>query len=77
MKRKWMIALSVAVVVLGSAAYVVIGFVWLEARASHELLDKLALAKPGVSLSEVSDQLGTKMRECSVRRCSRLGKCEG
>ena len=36
-----------------------------ELRSSNELLFKLALAKPGTHISEISEQLGTPMREFS------------
>ena len=35
----------------------------IELRSSNELLCKLALAKPGIHVSEISEQLGTPMRE--------------
>jgi len=65
MKRRWIIAFSVTVFLLTCAAYVAVGVLWLEARSSKELLGKLALARPGVHLSEISDRLGPQMRECS------------
>ncbi len=43
----------------------VAGFWLLELRASNQLLQKLALAKPGVRLSQISGQLGSPMREFS------------
>jgi hypothetical protein len=55
-----------AIVVLGlllcfmSAAA---GFLLIELRASNQLLRKLALAKPGIRLSQISGQLGPQMRE--------------
>ncbi len=35
----------------------------IELRSSNELLCKLALAKPGIHISEISEQLGTPMGE--------------
>lgn len=35
----------------------------IENYAANRLLDRLALAKPGVRLSEISQKLGTQMRE--------------
>ena len=33
-------------------------------RSNNGLLRKLALAKPGIKISEISEQLGPIMREC-------------
>ena len=42
---------------------VVAAFWWLQVQASDELLRELALAQPGISLSEIRDQLGLQMGE--------------
>ncbi len=60
--------LITAVVVLGVLLCLVsaaAGFWLLESRASNRLLEKLALAKPGVRVSQIADKLGPQMREFS------------
>lgn len=47
------------------AAGAVAVFSVMERYATNLLLDKLALAKPGVHISEISQKLGTQMREHS------------
>ncbi len=63
MKRKWVIAFCVTLLFVVATVAVLLGFLWLERCSSSELLDKLALAKPGVHLPEISDRLGPQMRE--------------
>ncbi len=65
MTRGRKIAFGLAVFLFVYTACLAVGLLWLETRSSRELLDKLALARPGVPLSEISDRLGTKMRECN------------
>jgi len=60
--------LITAVVVLGVLLCLVsaaAGFWLLELRASNRLLDKLALAKPGIRVSQIAERLGLPMREFS------------
>jgi hypothetical protein len=60
--------LITAVVVLGVLLWFVsagAGWLLLEVRASNRLLDKLALAKSGVRVSQIADQLGLQEREFS------------
>ncbi len=60
--------LSSVTIVLGLLLCVVsaaAGFWLLELRASNRLLQKLALAKPGVRISQIAGQLGPPMREFS------------
>lgn len=65
MTRGRKIVFGLAAFLLAYAVCLVVGLLWLETRSSRELLDKLALARLGVPLSEISDRLGTKMRECN------------
>ena len=64
-KRKWTIVFCVTQPIVVAIVVVILGFLWLERSSSNELLDKLALAKPGVNLPEISDRLGPQMRECT------------
>lgn len=64
--RKYM----VVIVIVGLMLYAcgaTLAAVWLdlERRSREELLDKLAIAKPGTHVAEISDRLGPLMRECS------------
>jgi hypothetical protein len=54
---KWNSVVITVKIIIG--IWVVLGFwFYLEGRASKELLDKLALIKPGIKLADISEQLG-------------------
>ena len=60
--------LSVVTIVLGLLLCLVsaaAAFWLIELRASNRLLEKLALAKPGLHISQIAGQLGPQMREFS------------
>ena len=61
---------AVVVVIVGLACYaslatVAAGWLNLERRSREELLQKLALVRPGVHILEIGGQLGQPMREWS------------
>ena len=53
------------VILAGTAlcSFVVAGWLILERQGSNILLQKLALARPGVKLSDIREELGQQMRE--------------
>jgi len=56
---------TVVLVLLLCVVSAAAGWSQLELRASNQLLQKLALAKPGIRVSEIAEQLGPQMREYS------------
>lgn len=59
MKKSTIITISVPILAsIACFAILVVGWSMIELRSSNELLCKLALAKPGIHISEISEQLG-------------------
>ena len=59
---------AIALIVLLLIVCILAGFVFLlilERRANKILLEKLAVAKPGVNISKIRDELGHQMHEFS------------
>ena len=56
-----MVALLVIVSILAGLVFLLV----LERRANEVLLKKLAMAKPGINIAEIRDELGLQMREFS------------
>ena len=65
MNKHKLIAVTVVLGLLLCLVCAAAGFWLVELRASNRLLQKLALAKPGIRVSEIAEQLGPQMRECS------------
>ncbi len=62
-KKIMILIIMLAMVTLFSAITATLSLIHL--CAAQRLLDKLTLAKPGVHISEISEQLGSQMREHS------------
>jgi len=65
MKKSIIIISTVVLALYACLVTAVAGWSILERCSSNRLLHKLALAKPGIHISEVREQLGTPMREFS------------
>jgi hypothetical protein len=61
MKKSIIIISEVVLVLYACLVTVVAGWFVLESSSSNELLRKLALAKPGIHISEISEQIGRPM----------------
>jgi hypothetical protein len=65
MKKSVIIISAVVLVLYACLVTAVAGWLMLERSASNKLLRKLSLAKPGIHISEIREQIGRPMREFS------------
>lgn len=65
MKKSIIINSAVVLVLYACLVTVVAGWLMLERSASNRLLRKLAMAKPGIHISEIREQIGSPMGEFS------------
>ncbi len=65
MKKSTIIISAVVLVLYACLVTAVAGWLMLERSASNRLLRKLALAKPGIHISELREQIGRPMGEFS------------
>jgi hypothetical protein len=63
--NKKIIILLIILAIVSLFSTVTAVFSVLQRNATNRLLNKLTLAKPGIHISEISQQLGTQMRELS------------